>query len=224
MKKTISKLTLTIFLINNISFSQIPKSLEKEIKRDIQLYGSNYVEGKKYYINSQYMNQKPPYEQSFDEKNNNTTVSTYDKKTFKVLGEWELIDPKKQHIYYHVGHCPAIYNKENFILELYANNELGYKWKKQSSNEILEKVKLKFEKSVVEYSRGYTLYKHDSVNNYYLYKKKNLLHLDKNINDVYYLLGVKNKKVYRFALSNFNENEYENIEDFLIETYIKNYL
>ncbi len=159
----------------------------------------------------------------YDTINDITIVEDASHEKLKIFGKWDYVDREKQDIDILVSHCPMLINEDNVILEF-------AKW-----DTIIENVAkgnnlsnlLKCYKRTIKYykkSKTEILFsKFNKEANYYIFKIKYISKINKNQSFfVYTFHGVKNKYIYSFAISHFKDEDYLNLDQFLINLYNSN--
>lgn len=221
------KLIISILFLNTFSLkAQLDYNQERQIKKEVEAdmkhFGAAYVESKKYFINQNKTHKSNFYSTLYDTLNKVTYINFDKKKKISIPGSWNLINRSEFNIDSYVSHCPMVYNENGVIME-YAIWDYDPSYKKfKDSYEKLKFNKESFEKQNMLNSKGYKKIKYDSIQNYCLYKKKELNPTTNQLLDVYYLLGVKAKKSFHIAIFNFKEEDYENMEEFIIQCYTMN--
>ena len=206
----------TTFSLAQIT-NQLPYEIKREINRDMQVFGENYVVNKRYFVNN--YGSKSEYSSIHNANSDETIVYDGKKKDFSISGNWSFV--KRKGNAYHIGHALLFSNSDNVLFEI-SRYQTKKTRKIKSSYDQLTLLKNKFESSQLNDLVKYKLVKHDPALNYSLYKKKELNEITNEINDVYYLLGVKAFKIFNIAVFNFKETDYENMEDFIIQCYTMN--
>lgn len=158
------------------------------------------------------------YRLIYNKDSTQTTVRYYNMAEFTVAGFWNKIDLRKYNIKYYVSHCPTLINEYGVILEY---GIFEQERKKKSSRQALLDNKKYFD-SVNTKHEDFKFVRYDTINNFYMHKKKETNTLTNDVTDVFYLRGVKNGKNFYLALFNFNEEDYDGIDKFLEDCYIKN--
>lgn len=213
-------LLLLLFCSTSV-FSQLnevreAKEVKKMVEQDKRIFGEEYTRQKIYTPNI--VTNFPYYKLEYNEDNSQTTLIFSKKKRFNIVGKWNYINLSDYNIKYYVSHCPSLIDKNGVILEYGAYDVNN---KKKSSNELLNDWKMYYDRINAD-NQKFTFVKYDSVNNFYFFKKKETNALTNDVTDVYYLRGVKNGKDFYLALFNFNEEDYDGIDKFLEDCYIKN--
>jgi hypothetical protein len=135
----------------------------------------------------------------------------------KIIGKWKLFDFKKYETDIFVSHCPIFINDENIILEF-------AKWDSTvlplTNGNNLTKINSNALKYFRKKNTEILFSEYNPEKKYYLHKLKCAAKTKTNESYiVYILIGVKNKYVYEFALSNFKEENYLNLNQYLINLY-----
>lgn len=158
----------------------------------------------------------------YDSIKDATNIENLEHQKIEIIGKWKAFDYEKFTTEVFISHCPLLTNSDNIMLEISTKHEEKLNWRKKSNSEVLDQVKKSFE-SNIEITSNYKTIIANTKENYILYKIKRPSYRIKDvIIEGYYLLGVKNDKVYRLVLFNFDESLYENIEVFLENLYLTN--
>jgi hypothetical protein len=142
-----------------------------------------------------------------------------------IKGKWRDFDFSKNTCHQLIPDCPIVTNNENLILETWIRKDKKYNWKNKSNNELLQKVIIDQKKLWKPYKTLVTEIENNEIQNFIIYKIEKPLREAKTkeiILKSYFLLGVKNNKIYRLAIQNYVEGEISNIEEFLTGIYVYN--
>ncbi len=220
------KFTFFILLLFKSSYmlSQIQYRIADDIRYRNRINGVTYrsTDNSTIPYNSINLNKSNPYVKDYDSISDVTTIEDRNNKKFIIAGKWSDFDHTKFSTEVFISHCPLLINSNNILLEIWSRYEDKFKWRKKTSNEVLQQVKKDFEENWTGFSIK-SIYKSDEEKGYYLYKiKKQSRNLEDTYIEGYYLIGVKNEKVYRLSLFNFNESEFAGIDNFIINLYNSN--
>ncbi len=157
----------------------------------------------------------------YDSIKNKTDVKLYSIDTIKLIGKWHDFDVEKFCFENMITYAPILMNENNAILEIgmfnieFHNNFTGYTSFKDFSKNYIEKF-LRLNGKIISV-------KIDTEKNYTIYKLKIASRFNKNdYYTSYHLIGEKTNNVYRMVLYNIDETNFENFEEFLINTYNNN--
>ncbi|WP_395044632.1 hypothetical protein [Flavobacterium sp.] len=197
------KSSVIIFiLLSNFCFAQSDYIVVEKKVEDLSYYNDENVK-------------------SYDSIKNITTVNIYNVGTIFLIGKWNDFNKQKYLEERLITHCPVLINENNFILEIGIFD--------QEINQILTG-RINFKKYNFAFLRQNKRMKSkiltsvfNKEKNYYLHKiKHRSLYNDASFFTSYHLIGKKGKDFYRMVLYNNDETNFENFEEFLINTYNNN--
>lgn len=139
----------------------------------------------------------------------------------KLLGKWKNFNRVEYQEEKLISHCPILIDKFGGILEL-GIFEIEFHGvftgssnsKKYLANypKLIKRLKGKILNSQIDNDKNYSLYKVKMPSRFG----------KKEIYTSYHFIGIKNNYVYRMALYNIDETNFENFDKFLIDTYNNN--
>lgn len=159
----------------------------------------------------------------YDTINDITIAEDASHEKFKIFGKWDYVDREKQDIDILVSHCPMLINEDNVILEFakWDSTKVTF-FKPNTINNLLKRFNntTKFHKK----NKTEILFSiYNKAANYYIFKIKYISKINKKQSFfVYIFYGVKNKYIYKFAISHFKDEDYLNLDQFLINLYNSN--
>ena len=159
----------------------------------------------------------------YDTINDITIIEDASHEKLKIFGKWDYVDREKQDIDILVSHCPMLINEDNVILEFAKWDTIQDTFIKGSYLTNL----IKSYNGVIKYykkSKTEILFsKLNNKENYFIFKIKYISKINKKQSFfVYTFHGVKNKYIYSFAISHFKDEDYLNLDQFLINLYNSN--
>ena len=158
----------------------------------------------------------------YNPKSNITEIINFDNQILNLIGKWEYLDLKKYKYEAVVTHCRTYMSDDKRVLE----------FRKVDKESLEKKIRnLTFQERGEKFVDFYTKIKkvifinsiYNAEKKYYLYKLKFTSSFDVNRKFIcYYLFGEKNNFSYYLALYFFDEENDEQHNQFLINTYNNN--
>jgi hypothetical protein len=158
---------------------------------------------------------------SIDSINNFTNVKLYTDDKIKLLGKWYDFNYTKYKHENIITHCPVLVDENNAILEIGIFDTEFHRvftgdWDYKAFNRHYHRRVKKVNGEIISFQIN-------KVENFSLYKVKMPSRYNKDVFFTsYHLIGEKNKKIYRMVLYNMDETNFENFENFLINTFNNN--
>ena len=156
-------------------------------------------------------------EDKYDSINDITFTKDAGGNKLNLIGKWKLSDLEKDETGIFISHCPTFINDENIILEFAKWDSSKLPLVNKNNLDKTNNVSLKYFKEI---KAEILSSEYNSKKKYYLHKLKCASKTKTNESYIaYILIGVKNKYVYKFAISNFKEENYLNLNQYLIRLF-----